>query len=60
VLFRSLTADERAALPALAAQYAAKAADAKAEELPAGGFQYADAERVRAVLAEAAKAAQGQ
>lgn len=57
---RPLSADEKAALPALAAGYAAKAAAAKADELPAGGFIYADAERVRAVLAEAARAAEGK
>ena len=35
----------------------ALAAGAAAEEVPAGGFIYRDAERVREVLAEAAKAA---
>ncbi len=54
---RPLTGDEKAALPALAAGYARLAAGAAAEELPAGGFIYRDAERVREVLAEAAKAA---
>lgn len=57
---RPLTPDEKAALPALAAGYARLAAGAAAEELPAGGFVYRDAERVRAVLAEAAKAAGGK
>jgi len=57
---RPLTPDEKAALPALAAGYARLAAGAAAEELPMGGFQYVDAERVRALLAEAAAKAAGK